>query len=357
MSHDFDHYMETGGHLQDIHDAFGELPGSNFSSPPPMDPVSYSVLFLLVSLQSQVNTMDHKGCPCLKALIAEDLVTVLNTPAATCNDLSPLHWLGLNPVVSIDEMVSTSMHKLLQSSLEPFHDLDGDVQSGFQDVSAQLADVNKKLDFLAHTLLSPPVLVNKPSSPPPTTPVAAPAQDVEMAHPPAPAPVPPPAPAPVVAAPVPSAPAPASVLKPHAQKPHSVPPTPAPAKTKSALAPTPTPPIAAKPSFATMAKTPAWPSLVMSLQLPVAGGPKPLAVCRSPQEVVGHLNAMLSLEGHQVTLSAAWWTVKNNLVVTAGPDTTVHHLTSTSHLISDCLATFLSANQSPPPVQAWENCK
>ncbi|KAH9026127.1 hypothetical protein EDB85DRAFT_1893543 [Lactarius pseudohatsudake] len=52
--------------------------------------------------------------------------------------------------------------------------------------------------------------------------------------------------------------------------------------------------------------------------------------------------------------------LKNNLVVTAGPDMTVHHLTSASHLISECLVTFLSADHSPLPVQglqARDNCK
>ncbi|KAH9026207.1 hypothetical protein EDB85DRAFT_2149283 [Lactarius pseudohatsudake] len=109
-----------------------------------------------------------------------------------------------------------------------------------------------------------------------------------------------------------------------------------------------------------MAKAPARPSLVVSLCPPVAGTSHPPAVRRSPQEIVGHLNAVLASEDHRVTLSAARWTAKNNLVVTAGsagPDTTAHHLTSASHLISDCLATFLSADQSPLPVQTQENCK
>ncbi|KAH8977429.1 hypothetical protein EDB86DRAFT_2837867 [Lactarius hatsudake] len=106
-----------------------------------------------------------------------------------------------------------------------------------------------------------------------------------------------------------------------------------------------------------MAKTPARPSLVVSLQTPVAGGPKPLAVRCGPQELVAHLNAVLASEGCPVTLSAARWTAKNNLVVTAGPDTMAHHLTSASHLISDSLATFLSADNSPLPIQTQENCK
>ncbi|KAH8997811.1 hypothetical protein EDB86DRAFT_3150762 [Lactarius hatsudake] len=170
----------------------------------------------------------------------------------------------------------------------------------------------------------------------------------------------------VLVAPEPPAPAPAPtpVSKPRAKKPHAQPSAPAPATVPSgpvcAPAPPthPTPPPATKPlSFASVAKTPARPSLVVSLQSPVAGGPKPLAVRRGPQELVAHLNAVLASEGHSVTLSAARWTAKNNLVVTAGPDTTAHHLTAASHLISDSLATFLSADNSPLPVQTRENCK
>ncbi|KAH8986078.1 hypothetical protein EDB86DRAFT_3083117 [Lactarius hatsudake] len=190
-----------------------------------------------------------------------------------------------------------------------------------------------------------------------------------MARPPTPAPVPPPAPAPAAAvlapeppAPAP-APAPAPVSKPRAKKPHAQPPAPAPATVSSGPARTPapparpTPPPASPPSFASVAKSPARPSLVVSLQSSVAGGPKPLAVRRSPQELVSHLNAVLASEGHPVTLSAARWTAKNNLVVTAGPDTTAHHLAAASHLISNSLATFLSADNSPLPVLTRENCK
>ncbi|KAH8982131.1 hypothetical protein EDB86DRAFT_2834528 [Lactarius hatsudake] len=323
-----------------------------------------------------------------KALFAEDLCYWLNTPAPSCNGLSPLHWLGLNPLVKLgaptchfgpprpppppdpsllaemtDSFADTT-RDLLRSSLDPFHDIDGNVQGGFMDVSDQLTDINKKLDFLARTILSRPP-ASTPNSPPSPTPVAAPAQDVEMAHPPTLAPVPSPTPAPAVVAPEPPAPVPAPtpVSKPRAKKPHAQPPAPAPATVSSgpARAPAPptrpTPPPATKPSFASMAKTPARPSLVVSLQPSVVGGPKPLAVRRSPQELVAHLNAVLALEDHQVTLSAARWTAKNNLVVTAGPDTSAHHLTSASHLISDSLATFLSADNSPLPVQTRENCK
>ncbi|KAH9013638.1 hypothetical protein EDB83DRAFT_2529548 [Lactarius deliciosus] len=166
---------------------------------------------------------------------------------------------------------------------------------------------------------------------------------------------------PLPSAPVPAPPTTTPVSKPRAQKPHAQPPTPAPTRTKSASAPTPTPASHPKPppppSFASVAKTPARPSLVVSLRPPVVGTSHPPAVRRSPQEVVSHLNAILASEGHLATLSAARWTVKNNLVVTAGPDTTAHHLTSASHLISDSLATFLSANQSPLPVLTRDNCK
>ncbi|KAH9030054.1 hypothetical protein EDB85DRAFT_1891786 [Lactarius pseudohatsudake] len=137
------------------------------------------------------------------------------------------------------------------------------------------------------------------------------------------------------ASPLPSAPVPAPPTQPPASKPC--------AQKPRALAPIPTPAShPPPPTFASLAKTPAWPSLVVSLRL---------------LEVVGHLNTVLASEEHLVTLSAAWWTAKNNLVVTAGPDTLAHHLTATSHLISDSLATFLSADQSPLPVQARENCK
>ncbi|KAH9032557.1 hypothetical protein EDB85DRAFT_2145465 [Lactarius pseudohatsudake] len=165
---------------------------------------------------------------------------------------------------------------------------------------------------------------------------------------------------PLPSAPVPATPTPAPVQKPHARKPRAQPPTPAPAKALPAPVPLPTPasrPPPPPPTFASMVKTPARPSLVVTLRPPVAGATHPPAVRRSPQEVVSHLNAILTSEGHLATLSAARWTVKNNLMVTAGPDTTAHHLTSASHLISESLAMFLSTNHSPLPVQTRDNCK
>src|SRR6266702_3294737 len=109
----------------------------------------------------------------------------------------------------------------------------------------------------------------------------------------------------------------AAAKKPSAQptsKPRAQPPT--------APAPPPTPASRpAPPSFASVVKTPVRPSLVVALRPSVSGADVPLAIRRSPQEVVTHLNAELVDSPHPVTLSAARWTAKNNLVVTAGPDT------------------------------------
>ncbi|KAH8999608.1 hypothetical protein EDB86DRAFT_2828229 [Lactarius hatsudake] len=395
MSHSFEHYLTTGGHLDTLQAAMtdGDDDGqSQFSDD--SDHASDGLNYIHATITHQLKLYDDNNERRGKALYADDLCYWLNTPAPSCDGLSPLHWLGLNPLVKLGaptchfgpppdtsileglaDTFADTTRDLLNPFFSPFQDIDGSVQGGFSDVNHRLDDVNKKLDFLARSLLSRSP-ASTPSSPPSATPVAAPAQDVEMARPPTPAPVPPPAPAPTAAvlapespAPVP-APAPAPVSKPRAKKPRAQPPTPAPATVSSGPAHTPAPPThptpsparptpspAPKPSFASMAKSPARPSLVVSLQSAVAGGPKPLAVCRGPQELVAHLNAVLASEGHSVTLSAARWTAKNNLVVTAGPDTTAHHLTSASHLISDSLVTFLSADNSPLPVQTRENCK
>ncbi|KAH8980256.1 hypothetical protein EDB86DRAFT_3137288 [Lactarius hatsudake] len=346
MPRPLEHYTSTGGHLDNLRAAMtdGEDDGqSQFSDD--TDHASDGLAYICATFAHKLQLHDENNERRGKALFAEDLCYWLNTPAPACENLSPLHWLGLNPLVRLgaptshygppppppipdppihDELVeriADSTRDIFQYSIAPFHDIDGNVQGGFMDVNDRLDDVNKKLDFLARTLLSRSP-ASTPSSPPSSTPVAALAQDVEMARPPTPAPAPPPAPVPAAAvvAPEPPAPAPATtpVSKPRAKKPRAQPPTPAPAT--------------------------------------VSSGP-PLAVRRGPQELVTHLNAVLASEGHAVTLSAARWTAKNNLVVTAGPDTTAHHLTAASHLISDSLATFLSADNSPLPVQTRENCK
>ncbi|KAH8994155.1 hypothetical protein EDB86DRAFT_3078361 [Lactarius hatsudake] len=391
MSHSFEHYLTTGGHLDTLQAAMtdGDDDGqSQFSDD--SDHASDGLNYIHATITRQLKLYDDDNGRRGKALYAEDLCYWLNTPAPSCDGLSPLHWLGLNPLVKLGaptchfgppppppppdtstleglvDSFADATRDLLNPFFSPFQDIDGSVQGGFTDVNHRLDDVNKKLDFLARNLLSRSP-ASTPSSPLSATPVTVPAQDVEMARPPTPAPVPPPAPAPAAATLAPEspapAPAPAPVSKPRAKKPRAQPPAPAPAtvspgpvRMPAPLA-RPTPPPASTPSFASIAKAPARPSLVVSLQSSVAGGPKPLAVRRGPQELVTHLNAVLASEGHLVALSAARWTAKNNLVVTAGPDTTAHHLTAASHLISDSLATFLSADSSPLPVLTRENCK
>ncbi|KAF8260297.1 hypothetical protein EI94DRAFT_1811889 [Lactarius quietus] len=78
-------------------------------------------------------------------------------------------------------------------------------------------------------------------------------------------------------------------------------------------------------------------------------------VKRTPLEVTEFLNAALHGSPHQVTLSAARWTAKNNLVLTAGPDTTAHHLNTASHFIITSLSPFLSSSPTPVPISSCEN--
>ncbi|KAH9017037.1 hypothetical protein EDB85DRAFT_2155476 [Lactarius pseudohatsudake] len=350
----------------DVGDVF-----DNPASPPPSSPARRGV-------ESIIDGLNGLDPACDKPQLMADLMDLLNYPTPETEGLTPLHWLGLNPLVILGAPAGhygpspppPNLHALFTDLAT---ELTGALRESFttsfvtlskqlKGSSGQIAGLADRLDRLELLLPPPlpPVPQGNPSPAPSPMPVAAPAQDVEMAHLPAPAPMPPPAPAP--AAPVPDTPTIPPVSKPRAKKPRAQPPTPAPAKASPAPVPAPAPisrptPPPSKPSFASMAKTPARPSLVVSLRPPVAGASYPPAVRRSPQEIVSHLNAVLASEDHQITLSAARWTVKNNLVVTAGPDTTAHHLTSASHLISDCLATFLSADQSPLPVQTRENCK
>ncbi|KAH9033609.1 hypothetical protein EDB85DRAFT_2227530 [Lactarius pseudohatsudake] len=335
----------------DIGDVF-----DNPASPPPSSPARHGVESIIDGLNGLDPASD-------KPQLMADLMDLLNYPTPETEGLTPLHWLGLNPLVILG---APAGHYGPSSPPPPPPDFDALFAKYFTEMTGalrgmftssfvmlsrqntgnterldQLAERSDLLEHLIKSASSSPVPASTPSSPPSSAPVAAPALDVEMAHPPAPAPVPPPAPAPD--APVPASPTTPPVSKPRAKKPRAQPPTPVPAKASPAPVPTPAPasrptPPLSKPSFASMAKVPRGPPW-------------------SPQEIVGHLNAVLASEDHQVTLSAARWMAKNNLVVTAGPDTTAHHLTSASHLISDCLATFLSANQSPLPVQTRENCK
>ncbi|KAF8256698.1 hypothetical protein EI94DRAFT_225045 [Lactarius quietus] len=112
------------------------------------------------------------------------------------------------------------------------------------------------------------------------------------------------------------------------------------------------------PSFAKVVRAPAWPSLVIKQTATFTqDGDSIIAVKRSPQEIVSFLNTALASSPHQVSLSAARWT-KVSLVVTAGPDTTAHHLNAASHFISTTLSPFLSANPATPlPVSSRENVR
>ncbi|KAH9011782.1 hypothetical protein EDB83DRAFT_2530172 [Lactarius deliciosus] len=163
---------------------------------------------------------------------------------------------------------------------------------------------------------------------------------------------PPPAPPPTPAPPTPPAPAPTAKAK-------SAAPTPRPSQAKGGKAPTqPTPPPPPTlPSFASRAKLPARPSLVIS-KARTPEGDGSLAVRHSPATICSHLNAALAPSPHQVTLSAARWTAKNNLVVVAGPDTSAYHLSNTSHFISTTLASFLSQSLDRPlSISARENVR
>ncbi|KAH9047176.1 hypothetical protein EDB84DRAFT_1621272, partial [Lactarius hengduanensis] len=162
-------------------------------------------------------------------------------------------------------------------------------------------------------------------------------------------------PPPGVSVPAPPAPAPTPTPKPSAQPPPKLPTTKPSAPPKASTpvqAPKPTPPT---PSYASTARKPVRPSLIVSKKLNLEAS-QPLAVRHSPSNICAHLNAALSTRHPEVSLSAARWTKNNNLVVVAGPDTTAHQLNASSHFISDALSTFLSHSSSEPlPISAKEN--
>ncbi|KAF8256532.1 hypothetical protein EI94DRAFT_1822315 [Lactarius quietus] len=72
------------------------------------------------------------------------------------------------------------------------------------------------------------------------------------------------------------------------------------------------------PSFTSATRSPARPSLVVSLAPPADDELQndTQVVKRTPLEITEFLNAVLHSSPHQVTLSAARWTAKNNLVLT-----------------------------------------
>ena len=132
---------------------------------------------------------------------------------------------------------------------------------------------------------------------------------------------------------------PSKVLQPTSQPAKLVPPTP--------------------PSFASAVWSPARPSLVVSLAPPTDEELQldTQVVKWTPLEVTEFLNTVLHGSPHQVTLSATRWTAKNNLVLTAGPDMTAHHLNMASHFITTSLSLFLSPSPTPVSISSCENVR
>ncbi|KAH8997904.1 hypothetical protein EDB83DRAFT_2534209 [Lactarius deliciosus] len=127
-----------------------------------------------------------------------------------------------------------------------------------------------------------------------------------------------------------------SALSKPTSTPTAKPPTP---KAPVPLAWAPPKPSAQPPSFASAAKVPARPSLVLT-PAPSTGPSPSLAVRKTPSEICDCLNG------------------NNNLVVVAGPDTTAYHLQQASAALSNTLSHFISANPSTPiPIMAKENVR
>ncbi|KAH9067682.1 hypothetical protein EDB87DRAFT_1573260 [Lactarius vividus] len=378
-------------HLADVHDALmddGGDPGrreyhdnlsdigehtANDLRPNP-NATEASGLQFLVMLLSDMSTLTPSGNPHSKAAFAAELVNTLNTPASHWDGLTALHWLGLNPLVRLgaplvylgpsrppspshpttplptDDLNRAISNAVARSTLplaQGMMALSGTIEVMQTQLTRLVDSVTDLHNHPLPSILPPsPILVRAPDAPPLCPPQSKGDSPMQLPPPPTPA-----------AAPA-TTPAPVSTPRAKKQK-NAKPPTPAAAP--PAKAPTPTPPAKPTPppcsSFASAVKLPTRPSLVVTPRQ-AAGSSTHAAVRRTPQELITHLNSVLLEGGHSVTLSATRWTAKNNLVLTAGPDTTAHHLNSASHVISDSLAVFLSADTSSPlPVLARENCK
>ncbi|KAH9021887.1 hypothetical protein EDB85DRAFT_1895457 [Lactarius pseudohatsudake] len=158
-------------------------------------------------------------------------------------------------------------------------------------------------------------------------------------------------PPPGVSAPAPPAPAPTPALKPSAQPPPPKLPTTKPSAPPKA----PPKPSAQPPSFASITKSPARPSLVLS---PAPNSSPTTAVRKTRSEICAHLNGVLSALLLGSSLSAARWTKNNNLVIVAGPDTTSQHLQKASAALSNAVTHFIAINPSQPiPISAKENVR
>ncbi|KAH8997737.1 hypothetical protein EDB86DRAFT_2828823 [Lactarius hatsudake] len=155
--------------------------------------------------------------------------------------------------------------------------------------------------------------------------------------------------------PVATAPAPPPSKQPSAQPsppkpPMAKPPTPPKAQTPVKG---PTKPSTHAPSFASAAKAPARPSLILT---PASGSSPAQAVHKTPSELCTHLNNVLLELFPGSSLSATQWTKNNNLVIIAGPDTTSHHLQKVSAVLSHAVSHFIAADSSHPiPITAKEN--
>ncbi|KAH9057753.1 hypothetical protein EDB87DRAFT_1685912 [Lactarius vividus] len=315
-----------------------------------------SGLEYLSMILSELATITPSGNPRTKASYAAELVETLNTPAKHWDGLTALHWLGLNPLARLGAPLGYSGPSRPPSPSRPTTPLHTDelnkaVSNAVARSTLPLAQGMIALSVMdLHNRPPPPIptpspiRVRAPDAPPLLPPQIE--EDSHMTPPPIPA----------------AAPAitPALVSNPRAKKQKNAKP-PTPAAAPPAKAPTPTPVTKPTPppraSFASAVRLPARPSLVVTPRHTV-GSSALAAVRRNPQELITHLNSVLLEGGHAVTLSAARWTAKHNLVLTAGPDTTAHHLNSASHSTSDALALFLSADASSPlPVLVWENCK
>ncbi|KAH9176466.1 hypothetical protein EDB89DRAFT_1903247 [Lactarius sanguifluus] len=185
----FDDYLSTGGHLDNIQAMYwGPSPGTPPSSYPLFDPkaIKHGVDFIL-NLFSNFAMDNANG---QKPQLMAELMDMLNTPAPHTEGLTPLHWLSLNPLVilgaptghlgplpppaplsqdpdlhqTIVDAVGGVVDNCFCGHLEPFHNMSGDVQVGFEDINCRLDEMDKKFNFLVHASLSPPVLdVVKPA--------------------------------------------------------------------------------------------------------------------------------------------------------------------------------------------------
>ncbi|KAH9047517.1 hypothetical protein EDB83DRAFT_2523165 [Lactarius deliciosus] len=157
--------------------------------------------------------------------------------------------------------------------------------------------------------------------------------------------------------PAPSPPKPSAPSKPPAPSKSTSTPT---AKLPAPKAPVPpawapAKPSAQTPSFASTARAPARPSLVLT---PASPSSPTLALRKSLLEICEYLNGALADLHPGSSLSAARWTKNNNLVVTAGPDTTSHHLQSASRTLTTHLSDLISADKSSPIlITAKENVR